>query len=1272
MKNLSRLTALLLALMMLFTSMPAFATESEAIPVDEFEAADYASLLSIAEEDAAATADASWGNIFDGMPCAKENVYCQNVLHMLECPNAQKRYEYLNSLYSEYGVDLEFTMLHYYFYHVEDQENMTDSVVCTCSFPFEEPEYVIPAPGDISKHDESCPWHFANLSLAEQYDVIRDMDADTQETYKETLSAESLDTLNRVNVSEYETGNSAANIAINVPDGAFAADYLLDVQDVGKQQAMLDAILAEMGEDAIADHVAAFDITFGNLVSGNEMQPDEAVQMMFTIPTASLPAVEGEQYLHVFHMIENSDGTYAAESAASNIAINAETENQSLTVKAKAFSTYYVVAGTSDNSSQYDTTIRDLPGETSTYYVEPGTSIQFNTNTTLTLVEADAGITLSNKTVTIAASAAIGAEASIKVGSSYTIRFVVDERNDIIVGAISSQPVYLSIKTSDKNTSPVTNHIPSEPAIINANFKRLNSNYSPNTGWSWERYIFSESAVNYIDTSIVNELLSTADGSSTTGVYDATGTICLKYLKNIDWEKMMTVAVNQGAYATDGVKLTTQNKDSYVIVPYVIKYMSEVGIGWHIDCIAVPANRITLSYDLNLKNYIVSDTLSLPNAVTSASGLINTSVGYIKKGSSNLNVNGTVSATLDGTDYTLKFLGWSTDPNASTAEYAPNANISVDKDTVLYAVWSGKAVLGTLEIRKTVSGNNAPANDEFTFTVTFSKSVTLGYTVSDLSGNVVNRGNIASGGSLKLKNGQTATIVEVPIGSYSVVESPAENYTTTSTGANGTITEDGTSTAVFTNTYVEPTVTINYVAVGGGIVTPPSETVGIYSEASGSTATANTNYKFVGWFTDRDCKVAVTAANGTVDGNKFTPAKVDGKNVEATYFAKFEELPTTITYVPVGPNGRNDGAGNVDPASETINIVTGVASGSTATANEHYEFVGWYEEEACTTLVTKEADFTPTKAEGTAWPSTEIDYFAKFVEKKVTINYVVVGPTGCGTVDPASETLNVLTGTANGSTATAATNYHFVGWYTDEACETAVDSTLVDENNKFVPAKDADGKNVAATYYAKFEEDEVKINYVAVGPTGATNFGSVSPENENVKVLTGVAQGSTATAVTPTFKFVGWFDNEKCEGEALSTDAKYVPTKEDGTAWVDGTTYYAKFDWHIGNLKITKTNMQDGESAIFKVVVGDETYRIVLNATNTYATISGLLHDTAYTVTEESWSWSYNGSLTENSAPASGKIVAGETITVSFKNTKDEQWLYDESSIKNVFRNPEA
>ena len=104
-----------------------------------------------------------------------------------------------------------------------------------------------------------------------------------------------------------------------------------------------------------------------------------------------------------------------------------------------------------------------------------------------------------------------------------------------------------------------------------------------------------------------------------------------------------------------------------------------------------------------------------------------------------------------------------------------------------------------------------------------------------------------------------------------------------------------------------------------------------------------------------------------------------------------------------------------------------------------------------------------------------------YTEQTVDIKYEVVGPTGCGTVTPTFENLKVLTGTAQGSTATANENFRFVGWYTDAACTQAVTAEWVDINNKLTPVKAKNAAWTTATYYAKFEYDVADLTITKKG-----------------------------------------------------------------------------------------------------------------------------------------------------------------------------------------------
>lgn len=101
---------------------------------------------------------------------------------------------------------------------------------------------------------------------------------------------------------------------------------------------------------------------------------------------------------------------------------------------------------------------------------------------------------------------------------------------------------------------------------------------------------------------------------------------------------------------------------------------------------------------------------------------------------------------------------------------------------------------GSLTIKKSVKGDLANQETEFTFLVELSASGSYNYTGS-------RTGTIKNGQSIRLKHGEHITIHELPVGTtYRVTEAEAnkDGYITSSKGAAGTITESG-KTAEYVN-----------------------------------------------------------------------------------------------------------------------------------------------------------------------------------------------------------------------------------------------------------------------------------------------------------------------------------------------------------------------------------------------------------------------------------------------------------------------------------------
>ena len=223
-------------------------------------------------------------------------------------------------------------------------------------------------------------------------------------------------------------------------------------------------------------------------------------------------------------------------------------------------------------------------------------------------------------------------------------------------------------------------------------------------------------------------------------------------------------------------------------------------------------------------------------------------------------------------------------------------------------------------------------------------------------------------------------------------------------------------------------------------------------------------------------------------------------------------------------------------------------------------------------------------------------------------------------------------------------------------------------------------------------KETVNINYVPVGPAGATNFGSVAPVsetvmvesgpagatnfvsvapvNETVMVESGPAVGSTPTPETG-FKFVGWFKDQACTqpvDAAWIENNKIIPQKT--TEAYEAATYYAKFEYDhdLADLIISKADCEaidENQSFIFDVTGPNGYYkRVVIKGTGS-VTITGL-EVGKYTVTEvTSWSWRYttggSPSITLQGAPTKEVIFTN--------NASNSKWLSGNAYSKIVFGN---
>ena len=220
-----------------------------------------------------------------------------------------------------------------------------------------------------------------------------------------------------------------------------------------------------------------------------------------------------------------------------------------------------------------------------------------------------------------------------------------------------------------------------------------------------------------------------------------------------------------------------------------------------------------------------------------------------------------------------------------------------------------------------------------------------------------------------------------------------------------------------------------------------------------------------------------------------------------------------------------------------------------------------------------------------------------------------------------------------------------------------------------------DGGNVEArlnmiTFY--YTEQTVDIKYVVVGPVGCGTLDNY--QDVQLKVTTGEVKGSAPTAADG-FKFVGWYKDGDCTQPVDADwvkDSKLTPhkTKNYGTAekpvmGYEATTYYAKFEYDVADLTITKEGCSaaDQDQAFIFTIVGPDKYsnQVVIKG-NGSVTIKGLKIG-EYTIHEKSdWSWRYR---CENQTVT---LQPGVTNNVTMTNSRgSDKWLDDNASVDNRF-----
>lgn len=341
-------------------------------------------------------------------------------------------------------------------------------------------------------------------------------------------------------------------------------------------------------------------------------------------------------------------------------------------------------------------------------------------------------------------------------------------------------------------------------------------------------------------------------------------------------------------------------------------------------------------------------------------------------------------------------------------------------------------------------------------------------------------------------------------------------------------------------------------------------TVGSYLEGQNTsiTATPKEGYDFKGWYSDEKCT--------KLESQDLT---LSIKNIQANhlYYAKFMIKQFSVTAVANHPNDKKNStvqfsspSSAASNTSVTVKVNYNGSATFVANAGEGYEFVGWYSDENCQTLVSKT---TPYKVS-----SIKADYtlYAKF--KIINLNLKVYSVTegkingAGGTVQLGADTpaANIETtvewGTLATLTAKANANYEFKGWFTDPQCNIKADSKILNDCQYTDKTVETAAIKKDLTLYAEFSDvssRKVTANAVFGGnivDTAGTVKAGDSPEGATSTAV--VTNGDSVTLVAntkPNYKFMGWYSDRECTN-SVAPDQQYVLTSVDADC-----EYYALF-----------------------------------------------------------------------------------------------------------------
>lgn len=343
-------------------------------------------------------------------------------------------------------------------------------------------------------------------------------------------------------------------------------------------------------------------------------------------------------------------------------------------------------------------------------------------------------------------------------------------------------------------------------------------------------------------------------------------------------------------------------------------------------------------------------------------------------------------------------------------------------------------------------------------------------------------------------------------------------------------------------------------------------------------ATAKPGYKFMGWYKDSGCQ-----KEAPVTDDKF---KI-GSDSNITLYALFKKT-YTVNVIAVTDNVQGGKGGTVKIDSGTASdkaiksdVTVGETVRLTATPNEGYDFVGWYDSATeDTPQITGE---NPTNVEIDSVNPTNRTIYARFEIKKYTVTASAVSEDDDENIqgnkitygDESKAQVQVIVNHGGSVTFKAipadGSGYVFDGWYSDKACSS--ENKLSSEESYTVSSVKAD-KNIYAKFvlktfnveaYAYCYNDEKSV-LSEQGDYGNVKSGTVTSTHIQLNIKYGTSFSFTAVG-NDNCVFEGWYN--KAGDTLIDRENVYSVDsfKGDSQTSENKKSFYAKFK--IKTKKIT-------------------------------------------------------------------------------------------------------